>query len=125
MTRQLNKMSLNEALSVFGFESGCEITKDIIADKFRKLSFKYHPDKNPDIDLKELRTKFTKVVEAKEILLQEFEKIKTNPDANNSINTKFNSSFAQEIINDIKSKSKSNSNNKFTVYQKGKSRRTK
>lgn len=120
MKRQLNKMSLNEALSIFGFELGCEITKDIIADVFRKLSFKYHPDKNPNTNPKELRVKFTKIVEAKEVLLREFETIKTDSNTTNIKNIKFDSSFAQEIINNVKSK-----NDKFTTYQKGKSRKRK
>jgi len=121
MARQLNKMSLNEALGVFGFESGCDITKDIIVNKFRKLSFKYHPDKNPGMDIKELGARFTKIVEAKEVLSRELEAIKTSPDSDSkSASTKFNSSFAQEIINNIKSKS-----GKFTTYQKGKSRKRK
>jgi len=107
MKRQLNKMQLGEALNIFGFKFGAEVSKEIIIRKFRELSFKHHPDKNTKADIK----LFTKIVEAKEVLLRDFEIIK----ANTQTTIKTNSIFVDMIMNlGIKPK-----RNPFTVYQKG------
>ena len=107
MPRQTNKMQIGEALNIFGFKFGTEISKEIITKKFRELSFKHHPDKNPKADVK----LFTKIVEAKEVLLRDFQIIK----ANTQTIIKANSIFVDMIINlGVKPKQ-----NPFTVYQKG------
>lgn len=90
MTRLLNKTTISEALFIFGFSIDSVITKDIIMKKFRKLSLKHHPDKGGDARI------FAKVAEAKEILIRDFEVVKTN--SNGSSTNKFNSVFVESII---------------------------
>jgi len=107
MTRQTNKMEIGEALNIFGFQFGTEITKEIIKKKFRELSFKHHPDKNPNANLKI----FTKIIEAKAVLMRDFEIIKVNI----STVKKVDSIFVDMIMKPgIKSK-----RNPFTVYKQG------
>ena len=104
MTHLLNKTTINEALFVFGFSIGSVITKDVIMKKFRKLSLKHHPDKGGDARI------FAKIAEAKEVLLRDFEVIKTNPDGSST--RKFNSIFVESIIAAMKI-----DDSLFTTYQ--------
>jgi len=110
MTRQLNKMSLNEALQIFDFEFGCKITKKVIIQKFRKLSLKHHPDKGGDAK------KFSKVVEAKSILIRDFETIKTDIDG------KPIKSVGSIFVDWLKTADTKNIKNPFTIYRKGRTK---
>ena len=105
MARQLNKTTLSEALCIFEFPAGCEITKEIIMQKYRKLAITNHPDKGGDTK------KFAKIAEAKEVLMREFESIKNEPDSKGKINPKFDSTFVDSIVNDMKTKK-----NPFITY---------
>ena len=116
MTRQLNKTTICEALDAFGFKSGCNITKEIITKKFRELALKHHPDKGGDAK------KLSKIVEAKEVLLRDFESVVTTTiDAEG----KTIQSVGSVFIDFLKTADIKNVKNPFTVYQKGKSRRKK
>jgi len=112
--RQLNKTTLCEALNIFGFVAGEPVTKKLIIAKYRKLAMDNHPDKGGDAK------KFAKIAEAKEVLIREIKSIENNPESNGDINSKFDSSFAQSIINSLSSKSKSNL---FTTYSKSQRKR--
>ena len=110
MTRQLNKMTIGEALFTFDFTSGSKITKKIIMKKFRQLSLRHHPDKGGDAK------KFSKVVEAKEILMRDFETIKTNE------NGKTVKSVGSIFVDWLKVADTKNVKNPFTIYKKGRTK---
>jgi len=105
MAKRLNKTSLTEALCIFDFPAGCEITKKIIMQKYRELAIVNHPDKGGDTK------KFAKIAEAKEVLIREFESIKNESNSNGKINPKFDSTFVDSIMNDMKTKK-----SPFTTY---------
>jgi len=114
MTRQLNKMSLSEAFCIFDLTSGCSITKEIIMKKFHELALIHHPDKGGDA------RRLSKIVEAKEVLMREFDSIVTKTiDADG----KPVKSVGATFIDFLKVADTKNIANPFTVYQKGKSRR--
>jgi len=113
MTRQLNKMLIGEALQIFDFEFGCNITKKMIMQKFRALSLKHHPDKGGDAKI------FSKVVEAKEVLLRDFDMLATTtPDANGKPIKSVDSVF----VDWLKTADTKNIKNPFTVYRHGKTK---
>ena len=116
MARQLNKTTICEALEAFGFKSGCSITKEIIAKKFRELALQHHPDKGGDAK------KLSKIVEAKEVLLRDFESIVTTTVDAKGKEIKSVGSVFIDFLNTVDIK---NVKNPFTTYQKGKSRRPK
>ena len=114
MVKRQKIMSLCEALDVFGFEPGCEVTGDLIKRTYRNLAMKYHPDKNMESKEKEkiAASKFKIIVNAYEVLTHEFGIVKAG-DSNVILNPKFDSSFAESIINEIRNKK-----NPFTRYSK-------
>jgi len=120
MARRRNKMSLSEALGIFDFQSGCNITKDKIKKTYRRLAMKYHPDKNPGN--KEAEAKFKQCANAYETLLEEFDSIATTT---TDADGKPIQSVGSVFIDFLKVADTKNMKNPFTVYQKGKSRRTK
>lgn len=117
MTRLFNKTSLVESLRIFGFAAGCEITKKLIMQKYRKLVLIHHPDKGGD------PKKFAKIAEAKQTLIREYEAIKNEPNSKGKLNPKFDSIFAKSIIQSIKNKGVNKGvKGSFTTYRRGKSR---
>lgn len=115
MLRRLNKTTLDEALCIFDFAAGCKITKKIIMQKFRKLVLLHHPDKGGDAKI------FSKIVEAKEVLIRDLDSIGTitTPDGKRKIVKSVGSVFVDWLkVADIKGKQ-----NPFTTYRKGRTRR--
>ena len=111
MTRRLNKMTIGEAFCVFDFESGCKITKKIIMQKFRKLVLLHHPDKGGDAE------KFSKIVEAKQILLQELSVIATT-----TLDGKPVKSVGSVFVDWLKVADTKGGKNPFTTYKKGRTK---
>lgn len=115
MVRQFNKTTLGEALKIFDFTTGSEITKKIIMQKFRKLVLIHHPDKGGDAKI------FSKIIEAKEVLMRELDSIGTvtTPDGKRKVVKSVGSVFVDWLkVADVKGKQ-----NPFTTYKKGRTRR--
>ena len=110
MARRLNKTTLGEAFLIFGFSNGCKITKKIIAQKYRKLAITNHPDKGGDAK------KFAKIAEAKEVLIREYESIKTES-IENTIK-----SVGSVFVDWLKVADTKNRKNPFTIYKKGRTK---
>ena len=110
MTRQLNKTTLGEAFLIFGFSTGCKITKKIIAQKYRELAMANHPDKGGNAK------KFAKIAEAKEVLIREYESIKTNS------NGKSVKTVGSVFVDWLKVADPKKVKNPFTIYQKGRTK---
>lgn len=121
MTRQLNKTTLGEALCIFDFKSEDIITKKIIAKKFREFSLKFHRRglfSNKDYPEKEAdKKKFTKLVEAKGVLLRDFDSIVTIDEKGKPIK-----SVGSVFVDFLKTVDTKNIKNPFTTYRKGRTK---
>lgn len=113
MKRQFNKMSLQEALNIFDFESGCEITKNMIKRTYRRLAVKYHPDKN--LGDKTAEAKFKKLADAYEVLIRDFDAIATTTPGPDGKPVK---SVGRIFVDFIKSVDIKGMGNPFTTYQR-------
>jgi len=110
MTRRFNKTTLGEALEIFGFEIDDEISRKIVMRRFRKLALKHHPDKGGSAKM------LSKVVEAKQVLIQDLKKHRESKDARRQSTHKANADFLN-FIKKVKPKVNHNSN-PFTTYQR-------
>ena len=111
MTQQLNKMTLAEALEIFGFTAGNTITKRFIMYKFRKLALQHHPDKGGDAK------KLSKVVEAKKVLLRDFDSIAMIDEKGKPVK-----SVGSVFVDFLKTANTKNIKNPFTIYRKGRTK---
>ncbi len=114
--RRGNKMTVSEALSIFGFTAESTITKDIIKKVFRRLAMKYHPDKNPGN--KDAERKFKTINNAYEVLTQEINTVKTEENGK-----PINKSVGSIFVDYLKIVDTKNMKNPFTTYRKGRTRK--
>lgn len=117
MTRLHNKMTIGEALLVFGFKSECKITLEVIKKTYRRLAMKYHPDKNPGDE--ESEKQFKIVANAYEILTQNFDSIATTTPG---IDGKPVKSVGSVFVDWLKVVDTKNIKNPFTIYKKGRTK---
>lgn len=113
MARLFNKTTLSEALVIFGFDSGINITMKLIKKTFRKLVLKHHPDKGGDAK------KLAKVVEAKEVLIKNFDALATDTSDGSGRTVK---SVGSVFVDWLKTADVKNVKNPFTTYKKGRTR---
>lgn len=104
------EMGIGEALSALNL-SLKDLTIDKIKDKFRLIARKIHTDKNFIIDKKEAGERMAKIVEAKKVLLKNFETIKSSSTSREGKDT----SFVDWLFG-------KNKKNPFTVYHQGRSK---
>lgn len=117
MTRLHNKMTMGEALGIFDFKSGDEITKDTIKRTFRRLAMKCHPDKNKGD--KKAEAKFKLLNNAYEILSQNFDSIATITPTKDGVPTK---SVGSVFVDWLKVADTKGIKNPFTTYKQGRTR---
>lgn len=114
-----NKMSIGEALDIFGLSDRDEITPAIIKARYRRLARKYHPDKNQDDKVAE--AKFKAVANAYEVLTREIISQKTKDDESKDVSQQQNTQKSNKEFMDFIKKIKPLTDkftNPFTTYQR-------